>query len=104
MSRFNDRNKFLDYVFKNEEIFSEKWEVFFLETYKTAKEKKFKIYEVARRRFRKKEFYIYSCVMMGISPATYYRLLNIFFRIAENKMGKFFQIRENENRIEIEVI
>ena len=104
MSRFNERNKFLDYVFKNEGIFSDKFEEYFLEVYTTAKEKKVQIYEVARRRFRKKENYIYSCVMMRISPATYYRLLNIFFRIAEHKAEKFFKINENENRIKIELI
>ena len=90
MSRLNERNKFLDYVFKNEENYSEKWQGCISETYATAKEKKFQIYEVARRRFRKKEFYVYTCVMMKISPATYYRMLSIFFRIAENKFEKIF--------------
>ena len=56
-----------------------------------AQGKKVPLYEVARRRFRKKENYILTCIMIGISPATYYRLLSIFFKIAERKMEKFLE-------------
>ncbi len=101
MGRFKQNNKFLDYIFSNEKKMAdstigspERWLKVIIETYKAAKEEKLQIAEVASRRFRKKEFYIYTCITMGISPAKYYRLLSIFFKIAEKKIEKIFSNSE----------
>lgn len=88
LCRFNERNKFLDNIFRNEKNVAEHLKKIITETYAAAQEKKVPIYEVARRRFRKKESYIFTCIMIGISPATYYRLLSIFFKIAERILEK----------------
>ena len=91
LCRFNERKNFLDNIFRNEKIVAEHLKKIITETYAAAQEKKVPLYEVARRRFRKKENYILTCIMIGISPATYYRLLSTFFKIAERKMEKFLE-------------
>lgn len=95
MSRFNENFRFLNFIFSNEnnlpDVHSEKWSKIIFETYDTAQNKNKTLYEVARRRFRKKEFYIKTCVMLGISPAKYYRLLRIFFKLAERFVEKVFE-------------
>ena len=93
LSRFKPVNKFLDNIFRNEKNVAEHWNEIITETYTAAQEKKLPIYEVAHRRFRKKESYIFTCIMMRISPAKYYRLLSIFFRIAERQVEKFLGMR-----------
>ena len=96
MGRFKDEYKFLDQLFKQEkEIVSSKWLEVIAETYTAAKNKNVAIHEVAHRRFHKKEFYICTCLSMFISPAKYYRLLRIFFKLAQKSIAKIF---ENENR------
>ena len=95
MGRFKARHKFLNDIFNNEDKIAksedaENWLKVICETYETAGQKKLPIAEIASRRFRKKEFYIYTCVMTGISPAKYYRLLSIFFKIAEKKIETIF--------------
>lgn len=94
MGRFKERHKFLNDIFNNEEKIAisedaENWLKVISETYETAGQKKLQMFEIASRRFRKKEFYIYTCVMMCISPAKYYRLLSTFFKIAEHKIKNF---------------
>ena len=89
MSRFKDEYKFLNQLFKHEkEIVSSKWLEVIAETYTAAKNKNVAIHEVAQRRFRKKEFYICTCLSMFISPAKYYRLLRIFFKLAQKLIQK----------------
>ena len=96
MGRFSKEYKFLDCLFKNEkEIVSSKWLEVIVETYEAAKNKNASIYEVAQRRFRLKEFYVRTCLSMFISPAKYFRLLRIFFRLAQKFVAKIFK---NENR------
>lgn len=97
MGRFKERHKFLDDIFSNEKNIAESvsndaenWLEVICETYDAAKQKNLQIAEIAHRRFRRKEFYIYTCVMTGISPAKYYRLLSIFFKIAEKKIETIF--------------
>ena len=72
----------------------ERWLKVIVETYETAKQKKLEISEIASRRFHNKEFYICTCLEMCISPAKYYRLLSIFFKIAEQKIEKIFSSNE----------
>ena len=89
MSRFKGEYKFLNQLFKHEkEIVSSKWLEVIAETYTAAKNKNVAIHEVAQRRFRKKEFYICTCLSMFISPAKYYRLLRIFFKLAQKLIQK----------------
>ena len=108
MGRFKERYKFLNYIFSNEKHLSEivsavdskiigspeRWLKVIAETYETAKQKKLEISEIASRRFHNKEFYICTCLEMCISPAKYYRLLSIFFKIAEQKIEKIFSSNE----------
>lgn len=105
MSRFKAPYKFLNDIFANEKDIAESkkfhWLKVITETYESAKQKKLQMFEIASRRFRKKEFYIYTCVMMCISPAKYYRLLSIFFKIAENKIKNIFSDTE-KMRIDLE--
>lgn len=100
MGRFKARHKFLNDIFNNEDKIAksedaENWLKVICETYDAAKQKNLQIAEIAHRRFRRKEFYIYTCIMRGISPAKYYRLLSIFFKIAEKQIETIFG---NENR------
>ena len=108
MGRFKERYKFLDYIFAKEKDIAkcvsevdskiigspERWLKVIVETYETAKQKKLEISEIASRRFHNKEFYICTCLEMCISPAKYYRLLSIFFKIAEQKIEKIFSSNE----------
>lgn len=94
MCRFSENFRFLNFIFNNEnnlpDVHSDKWRRIISETYEAAQNKNKTLYEVSRRRFRKKESYIKTCVMMSISPAKYYRLLRIFFKLAKRFVGEIF--------------
>lgn len=70
---------------------SEKLRKVIAETYECALRKKNIIYEMACGRFRKKESYIRTCIKLMISPAKYYRLLRIFFKLAQRTLKKYFE-------------
>lgn len=93
LGRFSEEYKILDNLFKSEkEIASSKLREVIAEIYTAAKNKNELIHEVAHRRFQRKEFYIRTCLSMFISPAKYFRLLRIFFKLAQ-------KILKNENRL-----
>ena len=101
--------RLLNYVFENEKeilaavvenfvhghslngVNTDTWLKVINETYHVARRKNNVIYEVACRRFRKKESYIRTCINLMISPAKYYRVLRIFFKLAQRTLEKYFE-------------
>lgn len=116
MGRLNEKYKALDFVFRHEYrimkatvtelrnfvdvdsvdingriiLSPAKWLNVIAETYEECSLKSKFILKLAQKRFRKGEFYLQTCFSMFISVSTYYRMLNVFFRIAERMHVKFF--------------
>ena len=68
----------------------QKWLKIISATYSAAKIKNFDVYEIAKRRYHEKEYFLTTCIKKFIGKSTYYRFLETFLKIAEHESKKFF--------------
>lgn len=84
MRKIKDDFRQLDYVFAHEPAITDAKIINVITTsYATAQAKRPLVDEVATRRYRQREHRHRTCMNLFISEAQYYKLLNVFLRIAK---------------------
>lgn len=100
MSRLKEQYRILDYIFRHESELNhaDKWLDVINATYAAAKSKSADVHEVATRRYRGGEIWTVTCLLRFISKSTYYRMLEIFFKLAEREANRIFSAEKVGNR------
>ena len=90
MRRIKNEFKHLDYIFAHESCITDlKYLSVIATTYETVHEINPSAAELARRRYRELEHRFKTCRQLFISEAQYYKLLNVFLRIAKKTEENF---------------